>query len=265
VTLPQRLGSKRARVCLLALACLVCAGTSFAGGIWLPENYSTLGERIDHLYRVIFVITAVIFVVTEGILVYFVIRYRARPGQRVDPVHDHNVLEVVWSVIPALILVFLALYQWNVWADAKLRPPAGADVVRVEIFARQFEWHIRYAGADGEFATADDVTTINQLHIPVGKPILAQVRAQDVIHSFWLPNFRVKQDIVPGTTMQVWWDALQTGTYEIACAELCGLGHYRMRGQLFVHPSEEFNTWLQEKQAAGVAPADWGWNWDEGT
>jgi cytochrome c oxidase subunit 2 len=95
--------------------------------------------------------------------------------------------------------------------------------------------------------------------------VLAQIRAQDVIHSFFLPNFRVKQDVVPGSTVLVWWDALKTGTYEIACAELCGLGHYRMRAQLFVHTPEEFESWLRDKEAAGVAAADWGWDWDEGT
>ncbi len=265
MTVANPVGSKRALASVLALAFLGCAGAAFAGGVWLPENYSTLGERIDHLWRVIFWITTVMFFVTEGALVYFVLRYRARPGRRVSTVHDHNVIEIVWSVVPALILVFLAVYQWNAWADAKLRPPESADVVRVEIYAKQFEWHMRYPGPDGEFATADDLTITNQLHIPMGKPILAQVRAQDVIHSFFLPNFRVKQDVVPGTTVQVWWDALKTGTFEIACAELCGLGHYRMRAQMFVHTPEEFETWLKDKQAAGAAPGDWGWNWDEGT
>lgn len=261
-----RIGVKRSLTFVLAFAVLCCAATAFAGGPWLPANYSTLGERIDHLYNVIFVIVVVIFFATEGALIWFVFRYRARPGKRIaHPVHDHNAVEIVWSVIPALILVFLALYQWNAWADAKLRPPEGADVVRVQIYARQFEWHMRYPGPDGEFATADDVTLTNQLHIPTGQMILAQVRAQDVIHSFFLPNHRVKQDVIPGTTVQVWWDALATGTYEIACAELCGLGHYRMRALMYVHTPEEFESWLQEKQAAGTAPADGGWDWDEGT
>jgi len=244
---------------------LACSGTAFAGGPWLPENISSLGERVDYLYRVIFVITTIMLVLTEGALVLFVFRYRHRPGRRVSQVHDHPVVETVWSVIPGLILVFLAIYQWSAWADAKVRPPDSASAVRVQIFARQFEWHVRYAGPDGEFATADDVTMINQLHIPQGKPILVQARAQDVIHSFFLPNLRVKQDIVPGNTVLLWFDALKNGTYEIACAELCGLGHYRMRAQLFVHAPEEFESWLQGKSGTGAVPEDWGWDWKEGT
>jgi len=101
--------------------------------------------------------------------------------------------------------------------------------------------------------------------MPQDKPVIAQIRAEDVIHSFALPNFRVKQDIVPGHTVQVWFDALRTGNFEIACAELCGLGHYRMRGMLFVKTPAEFDDWLKGKYEANVSPPDWGWDWEEGT
>lgn len=237
---------------------------AFAGGPWLPENISTIGEEVDHLYRVIFVLTAIMFFLTEGALLLFIVRYRRRPGRNAYYFHDHKGLEAVWWVIPGLILLFLAMYQWNAWANARLRPPSAEEAVRVEILAKQFEWNVRYAGPDGLFATDDDVTLTNQVYIPEGKPILVQLRAVDVIHSFFLPYLRVKQDVVPGNTVVVWFDANRTGTFEIACAELCGLGHYRMRGQLFVYSSEEFEAWLQDKYEAAATPADWGWDWEEG-
>lgn len=240
------------------------AVAAWADGVWLPENISTLGNKIDHLWGIIFVLTTVLFLLTEGALLWFIIRFRHRPGHKATYFHDNNRLEIIWSVIPGLILLFLAIYQWNAWADAKLRPPDTKDAVRIQILAQQFEWNMRYPGPDGQFATADDITLKNQLYIPEGKPILIQLRAMDVIHSFFLPNLRVKQDVIPGATVQLWFDANKTGDYEIACSELCGLGHYRMRGLLLIKTLEEYESWLQEKYDAGVPPADWGWDWEEG-
>ncbi|MEE9270965.1 MAG: cytochrome c oxidase subunit II [Candidatus Krumholzibacteria bacterium] len=246
---------------------LFCSfGTALAGGPWLPENVSTIGEDIDHLYRVIFVITTIMFVLTQGVLVFFIFRYRQRPGRRAAYVHDNATVETVWTVVPGIILLVLAVYQWNAWADAKIRAPDSDEAIRVEILAQQFEWNIRYPGPDGVFDTQDDLTMKNQLYIPRGKPVLVQLRALDVIHSFFLPNLRVKQDVLPGprNTILLWFDANKSGTYEIACAELCGLGHYRMRGQLFVYTPEEFETWLENKYKAKTPPADWGWGWEDG-
>lgn len=261
-----RLGWRRALLPLIILlAGVACTfGTAVADGVWLPENVSTLGERIDHLYSMIFVLTAVMFFLTEGALIVFLIRFRRRPGQKAAYFHDHKGLEAIWWIVPGAILLFLAVYQWNAWADAKIRPPAS-DAVRVQILAQQFEWKMRYPGPDGRFATGDDVVLTNQLYIPEGKDVWIQLHARDVIHSFFLPNFRVKQDVLPGQIVQVWFDANKTGTYEIACSELCGLGHYRMRGQLFVQTVQEFESWLQEKYGAtGAPPPDWGWDWEEG-
>ena len=250
---------------LVFVATLCCAaGEALAEGPWLPENVSTVGEKIDGLYRVIFGITTFMLVLTEGALLFFIVRYRRRPGKRASYIHESATAETLWTVIPGLLLLFLAFYQWDAWADAKIRFPNGKDTVRVQILARQFEWHIRYPGPDGIFATDDDVTVTNQMHIPDGRPVMAQLRALDVIHSFFLPHLRVKQDIVPGTTVQVWFDANKTGKYEIACAELCGLGHYRMRGQLFVESADEYESWLQERYKANTASTDWGWDWEEG-
>ena len=128
----------------LGLAVVCNQGIAFANGTWLPPNFSTLGNRVDHLWQLIFWMTTVAFFLTEGALVYFVFRFRERPGHRAVYIHDNRRLEVIWSVIPGLILFFLALYQWNTWADAKVRPPTTEESVRVEILAKQFEWNVRY-------------------------------------------------------------------------------------------------------------------------
>lgn len=251
---------------MFAVAIALCAmtGVALADGPWLPDNFSTIGEDIDHLYRMIFYLVAVLFFGTEAALLFFIIRFRRREGHKASYIHENNVAETIWSVIPGIILIVLAVYQWNTWAEAKLRPPNPDESVRVQILAKQFEWRIRYAGPDGQFSTDDDLTTTNQLYIPDKKSILIQIRAEDVIHSFFLPNHRVKQDVVPGTTVLLWFDAKQTGKYEIACAELCGLGHYRMKGYMHVQTASEFESWLTSRAEEGFAPGDWGWDWEEG-
>ena len=130
------------------------------------------------------------------------------------------------------------------WADIKQRMPQQA--MNVEVTAEQFAWNIRYPGPDGKLETADDVVTLNQLHFPVGRPLIVTLHSKDVIHSFFLPEFRVKQDAVPGMTTRIWLEATRVGQWEIACAELCGLGHFRMKGFVTVETPEEFERWLAE-------------------
>ena len=154
---------------------------------------------------------------------------------------------MIWTVIPAVILVGLTCYSQRVWSQVRGTPPPPD--LEVEITAEQFAWNIRYAGADGAFNTADDITTINQLHLPLGHTVLVHLKSKDVIHSFFVPQFRMKQDAVPGLTTRVWVSTTKAGHFEIACAELCGLGHYRMRGYLIVESPEALTTWLAEQLA----------------
>ena len=120
----------------------------------------------------------------------------------------------------------------------------------VGIEAEQFAWNIHYPGPDGKLFTEDDVVTLNQLHVPVGRPIVVSLRSKDVIHSFFLPEFRVKQDAVPGMTTRIWFDGQRVGHWEIACAELCGLGHFRMKGFVTVDTPEDYQKWLAEQVVA---------------
>jgi cytochrome c oxidase subunit 2 len=220
----------------------------------LPEGVSSYSADIDWLFKLILWITGIIFVIVEALLVYFVIRYRHREGRRAHYTHGNNRIEVIWTIVPAVICVVLALLSRRLWADIKQRMPE--DAMQVEVTAEQFAWNIRYAGPDGKLGTADDILTLNQLHFPVGKKVVVTLHSKDVIHSFFLPEFRVKQDAVPGMTTKVWFDAAHVGNWEISCAELCGLGHYRMKGFLTADAPEDFEKWLAEQAASGApAPA----------
>ena len=235
-----------ARVVIGAVAAAAVPALASALPFWmkLPENVSTYGGQIDGLFRLILWITGTIFVLVEGTLLFFVFRYRHREGRPAHYTHGSNRLEVIWTIVPAVICVVLALLSRRSWADIKQNMPKGA--MHVEITAEQFAWNIRYPGPDGAFGNADDVVTLNQLHFPVGRALVVTLHSKDVIHSFFLPEFRVKQDAVPGMTTRIWLEATRTGHWEIACAELCGLGHFRMKGFVTVETPEEFERWLAE-------------------
>ena len=123
----------------------------------------------------------------------------------------------------------------------------------VEVTARQFEWRLRYPGPDGEIGTIDDIHHVNDLHIPVDEEILVDLKSMDVLHSFFLPELRVKQDAVPGMKIPVWFKALEPGEYDLVCAELCGWGHYKMKGRLTVQSREDYDAWLEELRVAQEA------------
>src|SRR5215470_7212848 len=167
----------------------------------LPPGESSYADEIDSIFRLILWITGIIFVIVELLLVFFLIRYRHREGRRALYTHGNNRLEVIWTIVPAVICVVLALLSRRLWADIKQRMPE--DAMQIEVTAEQFAWNIRYPGPDGKFGTADDIVTLNQLHFPVGKPVVAELTSKDVIHSFFLPEFRVKQDAVPGMKTKI--------------------------------------------------------------
>ncbi|MGE3608229.1 MAG: cytochrome c oxidase subunit II [Bacteriovoracaceae bacterium] len=150
---------------------------------------------------------------------------------------------------------------WNFPADSE-------ELVKVQVLAQQWAWNIRYAGKDGEFNTGDDVVQLNNLVVPVGKKVMIQMTSKDVIHSFYLPNARIKADAIPGRYAKLWFDTNKTGVYDIACAEMCGNHHYLMKAQLTVLSQEEYDRWLKESQEMAIATNDtenidlrWGWQW----
>jgi cytochrome c oxidase subunit 2 len=218
---------------------------------WFPHNISTFGGDIDGVFYLIWYIVGAWFIAAELAILYFMFRYRRREGQRASYVRGESWRELSWILIPAVVVLFLDLAidaaGARVWDEVKTKMPAGE--VHLEVTGRQFEWHIVYPGPDGKIGTPDDFAVDNELHVPVGKDIRVTLKAKDVLHSFFLPNMRLKQDAVPGRSIEVWFRATESGNFELACAELCGFGHYTMRGQFIVHSAEDYDRWAQQRAA----------------
>jgi cytochrome c oxidase subunit 2 len=215
----------------------------------LPETVSTFGPALDDLYYVILWITGIVFFATEITLVVFMVKYRHREGRKAEYIHGSNKAEVIWTVIPFVIVMGLAFYSKALWDEIRDPDRIPPDSFPINVMASQFEWNATYAGADGQFGTSDDFVSRNVLHIPVDRPVVVYLEAEDVIHSFFLPDFRVKQDAVPGMMIPVWFQATRTGEFTLACAELCGLGHYTMDGRVVVDSEADFQSWLDSQQA----------------
>jgi len=216
---------------------------------WLPENVSTYGGDIDSILSLIYYVVGVWFVLTSAAILYFLIRYRRRQGRRAIYIEGNRLREAAWILVPGLIV--LALDLWidfhggEVWARVKgYVPPSD---LRVQVTGKQFNWEILYPGPDGQFGTADDLQMDNELHVPVNRVVRVVLKSKDVIHSFFLPNLRLKQDAVPGRTIEAWFEATKPGKYELPCAELCGFGHSGMKGLLIVHPADEYEKWVREQ------------------
>jgi cytochrome c oxidase subunit 2 len=211
----------------------------------LPENIATYGPELDRLFYLIYFITGAFFLLVTGLMVAFLFLYRERPGHRATYSHGNTTLEMLWTIVPALILVVLTLMAIPSWSKVKAHVPASD--LHVRITAKQFNWEVTYPGPDAQFETADDQTFDNEVHVPLGKPVVLHIRAKDVIHSVFIPHARFKQDAVPGREIVQWIEVTKPGKYEIPCAELCGFGHSGMKGYLFVHSPEEFQQWVKEK------------------
>jgi cytochrome c oxidase subunit 2 len=210
---------------------------------WLPEDISTYGPQIDSLFYLIFWITTITFVLVQAALIVFLIQYRYRPGRQATYTHGNNTLEIAWTIAPSIILVVLALLSRGVWHEIKQTlPPSKYPVV---VTAKQFNWDITYPGPDGQFDTGDDKTIENELNVPVNEVVELRLRSRDVIHSFFIPVMRFKQDMLPGREILQWFQATKTGRYEIPCAELCGFGHSGMLGHLTVHSADDYAKWVQ--------------------
>ena len=248
----------------LATLVLVVAATFFFTKDWLPPLKSDR-IAIDHALAITLVVTGLVFIVTNLMLAWFGFRYQDAPGARAAYWHENPRLEWTWTLVTAGILAIFLFNALALWA--KVNSPAPADAVLIEVTGQQFAWNVRYPGKDGVLgktdhllaaqdnpiglvkddpAGKDDILLLNQLYLPLNRPVRVQVRSMDVIHSFFLPNFRVKQDAMPGMTIEIWFTPKELGDFEIACAEHCGLGHYRMRGQVHVVPAADLDKAVAE-------------------
>jgi len=235
----------------------------------LPELASERTSQ-DTLYYVILGITGVVYIAVQFYLGLYIWKFRHRDDAEGSYWHDSHRLEMAWTIGTVVVLIPLVFAGLVIWNDVKAAPPEE-EMLTIEVVGAQFQWDMRYPGPDGQFGTwrpelysldnylgldpddaagADDIHVVNQLVIPVGRPVRILLRSKDVQHAFFLPNFRVKQDLVPGIQTSVWFTPVKVGEYEIACAELCGLGHYRMRAFLSVRSEADFQTWVAEQTAS---------------
>jgi cytochrome c oxidase subunit 2 len=232
-------------------------------GAWLPENVSTIGGPIDNLFYIILGITGFFFVATEGLLVYAMFTAKGANGGKATFAHGNRNLEIGWTLMTAAILLFVAFYQIPLWAEAKMeKPNKPADCV---VSASMWMWQVRYPAWDEakgapktidplNINLADTFELSNEVHAIANEPTLLYLTSRDVLHSFYIPKMRVKQDAVPGLMIPVWFTANKTGDYEFYCAELCGPMHYNMRAKVHVHEDKAaYHKWLQEQSRARFA------------
>jgi len=236
-------------------------------GWWFPgeggQARSPLGERIDGLFYLILWIVTVVFIGTQFALGYAVWRGASNRNAKSWFSHGSHNLEVIWTVVPSGILLFIAFYQFDVWAEFRITkyfPPEVMQQPIAEVTARQFEWRIRYPGPDRVFhgkadvenwlrnPEPEDLYAVNELHVPSGKPVLVHLRSGDVQHAFFVPELRVKQDAVPGLIIPVWFEVNKSDEYELLCAELCGWGHYKMKAIVVAESDDDYRAYLQQLQ-----------------
>jgi cytochrome c oxidase subunit II len=249
---------------------------------WLPPNLCTFGGRTDDLFYLILWLITFFFLLTEGLLVYGMFRFAGEPGRKAAFFHGVVALEIVWTLVPAGILLFIAFAQVSAWNEIKVEGKMPPPDQIIHVSARQFEWRMRYPTdknlrGEGAITTNkaaverwskepqfDDLRVVNEVHIWEGSHVRVFLTTRDVIHSFFLPNMRIKQDALPGKTIPVWFAALDgtantkydpatkrwtepEGNTDLACAELCGWGHYKMRGKLYIHKDRaDFDKWLEQ-------------------
>lgn len=215
---------------------------------FFPKVISTYGHEVDHLFWMIYYITGIWFVATELAILFALFRYRRRPGRKATYTNGETRREIGWLLAPVLVVFVLDFYideaGAKVWNKIKIDIPETQ--VTVKVTGKQFNWEVTYPGPDGQLDTPDDKTIDNDLYVPVHKNIRILLESKDVLHSFFLPTVRLKQDAVPGRRYTLWFNATETGEFEIACAELCGFGHYTMRGRLMVKSDEDYKKWMDD-------------------
>ncbi len=232
---------------LLAIA-VVIGALAFVVGFWidwLPPLASEQGGRIDDLYVVVSAICLVIFAIVASVSLYVVVKFRARPDDDEDgkPIHGNTVLELFWTAIPTVLVTAIAVYSSVVLVKNEDIPNPHRTI---DVTAEQFAWSFGYPEAN--------LDLVPELYVPLGETIELELTAKDVIHSFWVPEWRVKQDAVPGTSQHIIVTPTKTGRFPIICTELCGIGHSTMRNWVNVLPPDEFEQWLRTSRHK-AAPA----------
>jgi cytochrome c oxidase subunit 2 len=203
---------------------------------WDGQQASTAAPKIDTLLDVMIVLSAFVFSLVMVMLFYALWKFKAKPGDESDgePIHGNTRLEIAWTLIPTIIVLFGAGYSWSVLDE--IEKPVK-DHLTVDVFSQQYAWSFGYPGKDNAYSQGE-------LHVPVNRQVQFKMHAQDVIHSFWVPEWRVKKDNVPGITTTAIVTPDKVGTYQLICTELCGFGHASMRAKVVVEPPAQFRKWV---------------------
>jgi cytochrome c oxidase subunit 2 len=217
------------------------AGTAAISAVMLSINWdgqeaSTAAPKIDDLLNVMIVLSAFVFSLVMVMLFYALYKFRAKPGDESDgePIHGNTRLEVAWTLIPTIIVLFGAGYSWSVLNDIE---KVEGNPLTVDVFSQQFAWSFGYPGKG-------DVWSQGELHVPLGRQVQFKMHSQDVIHSFWVPEWRIKKDNVPGITTTAIVTPDKLGAYQLICTELCGFGHASMRAKVVVETPANFRKWV---------------------
>jgi cytochrome c oxidase subunit 2 len=204
---------------------------------WNGPADSTEADDVDLLLNVMIVLSAFVYSIVLVMLGYSIWRYRAKPGDESDgePIHGNTRIEIAWTLIPTVIVLFGAAYSWVILDKIEARE---SDRLEVDVTAQQFAWHFEYP---------EQNVTSTELHVPVDRQTEFNLKALDVIHSFWVPEWRVKKDAVPGQPTSLVATPDTEGSYELICTELCGIGHSTMRAPVIVESQEEFDKWIEDQ------------------
>jgi len=230
---------------------LVASALGIALGLiidWFPTQASTQAEKIDGFWDLLVIVSVPVFVLVCVVVLYSIKAFRMRPGEELldgPPIHGNTRLEIVWTTIPAVILVVLCGYAYAILHDIE-KAPAAQPELKVQVYGQQFAWTFQYREGGKKLDTT-------RLYIPQGRSVKFEVHSKDVLHDFWIPEMRMKIDAVPGITTHYRITPTKTGSYPIVCAELCGLGHAFMRQTAYVLPEAKFKAWLAGKLNPGAA------------
>jgi cytochrome c oxidase subunit 2 len=242
---------RRAPVAQLVAIGLIASALGVALGLlidWFPVQGSAQADDIDTLYDVLIIASVPVFVLVTTVVLYCVWNFKMRPGEEEKdgpPVHGNTRLEIIWTLIPALMMLALSTYSYVVLKDIEEAPAAGREM-NVRVVGEQFTWTFYYPGENGGKEIAS-----NQLYLPVGQSVKFTIQSKDVLHDFWVPAFRMKLDAVPGIDVHYRVTPNRLGTFQVVCAELCGLGHAVMRQSAHVLKGDEFTKWLSDRRAGG--------------
>lgn len=225
---------------------------------FMPEVISSFGGDIDSLAILVTILGGFFLIIGELYLIYSALKYRKSKGSKAEYIPGKGWKQLKYIFIPVILFCFVDLVvdvqTHSLWDAIKISRPK-ADV-EIGITGQQFSWLFDHPGPDGKLGTEDDVRKLNELHIPVDSKIVFNLGSKDVLHSFFVPTMRFKQDAVPGRIIKGWFDATKTGEYDIACAEICGAGHRSMKATLYVHSKEEYAQWVANGGTLGGEVAD---------